>query len=210
MNRQIRLGGKLIRMKKFGQEDDVDEVDAGIGKDNQEQQDDRRPIRQMKNLRIENIPRNVSSVQLKEAFKQFGEVECTIAYDHSSRTSLGFGFADFTTPAKSLTARNDMNGRNIFGEGRAIRIIFARTSDEEKAKLHISQLPPSITPHKFRQLFEKQQQQIQMGQFAFIVLNFIKEQQKDIREMNNVDLEGWRKKVDRIKLKEEVELQSMK
>ncbi|KAA6393898.1 MAG: hypothetical protein EZS28_010576 [Streblomastix strix] len=228
MNRQIRLGGKLIRMKKFGQKDEVDETDIGIQRDNQEQQDDSRPIQEKKKLRIGNIPRNVTSEQLKEAFKQFGEVECTIAYDHNSKTSLGFGFADFATPAQAYAARNVLNGRNVFGEGRAIKITFARTQESEKAKLHISQLPPNITQQKLKQLFEKYgikdlwilnprtvkrpgqyQQQIQMGRFAFIVLNDENEIENAIREMNNMNLEGWRMKVDRAKSKEEIELQKI-
>ncbi|KAA6375457.1 MAG: hypothetical protein EZS28_029017 [Streblomastix strix] len=135
------------------------------------------------------------------------------------RQSKGFGFANFATPAQALAARDALNGRNIFGEGRAMKITFARVSDEEKAKLYVANLPPNITPQLLRQQFQKygirdiwisrprnisrQGKQIQQGRFAFIVLNDENEVQHAVSEQNNFNLSGWRMKVDRAVSKED-------
>ncbi|KAA6357242.1 MAG: hypothetical protein EZS28_047231, partial [Streblomastix strix] len=68
MNRQIRLQGKIFHMKRFGEKED--DSDAN----NNTKSEDSKSISQSNKLRISNLPRNVTSEQLKDAFKQFGEV----------------------------------------------------------------------------------------------------------------------------------------
>ncbi|KAA6321772.1 MAG: hypothetical protein EZS28_054512, partial [Streblomastix strix] len=185
----------------------------------------RRPIQETNKLRILNLPRNVTSEELKDNLIQFGEVDCNVVKDKRAGIDLNIGFATFTIPAQAANARNALNGRNIFGEDRAIRIIFARTQEDEKAKLHIQQLPPSITSQKLRLLFEKYgvknlwilnsrninrpsqyQSKFQQGKFAFIVLNDESQIENAINEMNNVDIDGWKMSVEKQMPKEEIEL----
>ncbi|KAA6362498.1 MAG: putative RNA binding protein, partial [Streblomastix strix] len=202
------------------------QADTEIEKYNQDQSDNIRPnIHETNKLRISNLPQNITSEQLKNVFKEFGEVECDVVQDKRARTGPNIGFATFTTPTQAAKARNALNGRNIFGEDREMRIFFARTQEDENAKLHISQLPPNITPQKLRQLFEKygvkdiqipnqrninrpgqQYPTFQQGQFAFIVLKDEKEIENAIREMNNMNLEGWRINVEKQMSQEEIVL----
>lgn len=65
-------------------------------------------------LRVLNLNRVMTEVELTEAFAAYGKVKsCTIIKDKASGMSKGFGFVELTSEAEGLAAIKGLNGAKL-------------------------------------------------------------------------------------------------
>jgi RNA recognition motif-containing protein len=81
------------------------------------------------NIYVGNLSYEVTEEDLREAFKDFGEVEdVRIIKDNYTGRSKGFGFVEMPSKDEAQSAIKDLNGKEI--KGRAIKVNEARPRSE--------------------------------------------------------------------------------
>ncbi len=81
-------------------------------------------------LFVGNLSWNLKWQELKDIFKEFGEVAFVrIVTDRETGRSKGFGFVEFTSVEEAVTAKDAMDGKEI--DGRELRIDFAQEREEQ-------------------------------------------------------------------------------
>ena len=77
------------------------------------------------NIYVGNLTFDVSEDDLREAFKQFGEIsEVRLIMDKYSGKSKGFGFVEMPSKAEAEKAIEEMNGKEFMG--RALNVNEAK------------------------------------------------------------------------------------
>ena len=77
------------------------------------------------NIYVGNLTFDVSEDDLREAFKQFGEIaEIRLIMDKYSGKSKGFGFIEMPSKAEAEKAIEEMNGKDF--KGRALNVNEAK------------------------------------------------------------------------------------
>jgi len=80
-------------------------------------------------LFVGNISWNLKWQDLKDIFKEYGEVAFVrIVTDRETGRSKGFGFVEFTNVEDAVAAKNAMDGQEV--DGRELRIDFAQEREE--------------------------------------------------------------------------------
>jgi RNA recognition motif-containing protein len=80
------------------------------------------------NIYVGNLSRDVSEVELKEAFQAFGEVQsCNIIKDKFTGESRGFGFVEMPNKEEADKAIADMNGKDLKGRNLTVNEARPRT-----------------------------------------------------------------------------------
>ena len=75
---------------------------------------------------------NTSERELERKMSRYGKiVKCVLVQNRAERRSKGFGFVTYDRMDDAVEAVEDMNGRTI--EGRAVRVDFSYTKDEQDA-----------------------------------------------------------------------------
>merc|ERR1712066_514786 len=75
---------------------------------------------------------NTSERELERKMLRYGKiVKCVLVMNRAERRSKGFGFVTYDRVEDAVEAVEDMNGRTI--EGRAVRVDFSYTRDEQDA-----------------------------------------------------------------------------
>jgi RNA recognition motif-containing protein len=81
-------------------------------------------------LFVGNLSWNLRWQDLKDIFKEFGEVAFVrIVTDRETGRSKGFGFVEFTSVEEAAAAKEAMDGKEI--DGRELRIDFAQEREEK-------------------------------------------------------------------------------
>jgi len=80
-------------------------------------------------LFVGGISWNLSWQDLKDAFKEHGEVvHAKIIMDRETGKSRGFGFVEFETVEESVAAKEAMDGAEL--DGRSIKVDFAQDKQD--------------------------------------------------------------------------------
>jgi RNA recognition motif-containing protein len=80
------------------------------------------------NIYVGNLSRDVSEMELKEAFQAFGEVQsCNIIKDKFTGESRGFGFVEMPNKEEADKAIADMNGKDLKGRNLTVNEARPRT-----------------------------------------------------------------------------------
>lgn len=75
-------------------------------------------------LFVGNLSWNVTWSDLKDIFKEYGEVAFTrVITDRETKKSKGFGFVEFVNSADAAKAKEALDGAEV--DGRVIRVDFA-------------------------------------------------------------------------------------
>jgi RNA recognition motif-containing protein len=81
------------------------------------------------NIYVGNLSRDVSEVELKEAFQAFGEVQsCNIIKDKFTGESRGFGFVEMPNKEEADKAISMLNGKDL--KGRTLKVNEAKARTE--------------------------------------------------------------------------------
>jgi RNA recognition motif-containing protein len=81
-------------------------------------------------LFIGGISWNLDWQEVKDAFKEYGEVTfAKVIKDRETGKSKGFGFVEFTTVAEAVAAKEAMDGAEL--DGRTIKVDFALDKKDE-------------------------------------------------------------------------------
>ena len=81
------------------------------------------------NIYAGNLSFEVTEDDLREAFKEFGQVALVnIVKDKYSGGSRGFGFVEMPDKAEAQSAINDLNGKEL--KGRTVKVDEARPRSE--------------------------------------------------------------------------------
>jgi len=82
-------------------------------------------------LFVGNLSWNLKWQDLKDIFKEFGEVVFVrVVTDRETGRSKGFGFIEFSSADDAEAAKNAMDGKEI--DGREIRIDFAQEREKQE------------------------------------------------------------------------------
>ena len=82
-------------------------------------------------LFVGNLSWNLRWQDLKDIFKEFGEVAFVrIVTDRETGRSKGFGFVEFTSVEDATAAKEAMDGKEI--DGRELRIDFAQEREQKE------------------------------------------------------------------------------
>jgi RNA recognition motif-containing protein len=77
------------------------------------------------NIYVGNLSRDVSEVELREAFSAYGEVtSASIIKDKFSGESRGFGFVEMPNREEAMKAISSQNGKSL--KGRSVSVNEAR------------------------------------------------------------------------------------
>jgi RNA recognition motif-containing protein len=80
-------------------------------------------------LFVGGISWNLSWQDLKDAFKEYGEVvHAKIIMDRETGKSRGFGFVEFETVDEAVAAKEAMDGAEL--DGRSIKVDFAQDKED--------------------------------------------------------------------------------
>lgn len=80
-------------------------------------------------LYVGNLPYNVTDVDLRELFKDYGTVEsASVISDRDSGRSKGFGFVEFNSDEEAKAAIEALNGKDY--NGRNLVVNEARPREE--------------------------------------------------------------------------------
>jgi len=80
------------------------------------------------NIYVGNLSRDVTEVDLKDAFKAFGEVQsASVIKDKFSGESRGFGFVEMPNKDEAEKAIAGLNGRELKGRNLTVNEARART-----------------------------------------------------------------------------------
>jgi RNA recognition motif-containing protein len=81
-------------------------------------------------LFIGGISWNLDWQEVKDAFKEYGEVTfAKVIKDRETGKSKGFGFVEYTTVAEAVAAKEAMDGAEL--DGRTIKVDFALDKKDE-------------------------------------------------------------------------------
>ncbi|MFK7780121.1 MAG: RNA-binding protein [Candidatus Gracilibacteria bacterium] len=81
-------------------------------------------------LFIGGISWNLDWQEIKDAFKEYGEVTfAKVIKDRETGKSKGFGFVEFTTVDEAIAAKEAMDGAEL--DGRTIKVDFALDKRDE-------------------------------------------------------------------------------
>ena len=84
-----------------------------------------------KKLFIGNLPFQVSDMDLKELFQEYGEVSSAkVVVDRRTGRSRGFGFIEMSSDESAEHAIEGLNGAEV--KGRPINVGLAREQSEQK------------------------------------------------------------------------------
>lgn len=105
-----------------------------------------------RSLWLGSIPSSTTQTTLIEFFKKYGEVENARVLTHKN-----CGFVNFKTMESAITAKSQMNGKEIFPGAGPVRINFAKPPSSTSSPNHDGSLPsPSPDPFTGRQSGNKE------------------------------------------------------
>ena len=82
----------------------------------------------MTNVYVGNLPRDLTTDQLEEAFQAHGTVErATIITDRMTGESRGFGFVEMSDDSEAQAAIEAMNGTELGGRALTVNVARPRT-----------------------------------------------------------------------------------
>ncbi len=85
------------------------------------------------NIYVSNLSFNVQDEDLKDYFKEYGEVtSAKVIMDKYTNRSKGFGFVEMTDDAAGQKAINELDGATV--DGRAIKVNVAKPKEERPAR----------------------------------------------------------------------------
>ena len=82
------------------------------------------------NIYVGNLPHELTEEELRQAFKNFGEVtSAKIITDKFSGASRGFGFVEMPTKAEAQAAITGLNGTELKGQTLTVNEARPRSKD---------------------------------------------------------------------------------
>ena len=106
------------------------------------------------NLIVNYLPQDMSEMEVKTLFANFGHVEsCKLIRDKTTQVSLGYAFVNYDTAENAAKGIQGLNGHMI--NSKTIKVSYARPSSVEikNANLYIAQLPKAYTQAELDALF---------------------------------------------------------
>jgi len=80
-------------------------------------------------LLVRNLPRNITEVELKEMFEDYGTVQsCSLVMDKQTGVSKGFGFIEMPKQGEAKAATSSLNGKDF--SGNKLRVKKAETKKD--------------------------------------------------------------------------------
>jgi RNA recognition motif-containing protein len=97
------------------------------------------------NLIVNYLPLSFRERHIRKLFSTFGKIEsCRVMrFAQDGRTlSKGYGFVDFSTRAEAEAAIQGLNGKNVLGTGKNLKVGFAKPSGQRvKSNLFVTHIP---------------------------------------------------------------------